>query len=452
MSVGVRRIDIRIVQSSEAVLVHIRNSSPTLEVEEILAPIHTKAGAHGNDAGLFQFIIVILLAILGRYFNLAIIRRSDIGMIDFGPQAFLVAGRTNRSIGHSTADAYFLAAYGYAARHCSLLGQFFSRNGKFLHIIQFGISACGLAINDALCVVDTTVDGHGSHCTGKRLAETHIYAASHRQSLTLVGGCQFDGVIRTVCVQSDGVPGQICSGGVVKRIVCQRQPHGRALASCYFASNIDDGSLVLCLFADIFTRNGIVGKGDLGIILQVIPAAGAGSVEGLTANSHTCANGNNGGVAGSLAVHRICRDVGVLDVCYDIVLHIVVGNTCTGSHITAKTTRHSGSNGKAMIFTQFLLGSALVLRGSICNLAFVSIFYIIIQSRLLVTILQIDFPRSINAFFFQGVLILFIRVHCVFQQGFGLRIQFAVVLYLLFFIRMFRICLLYRDFTGLNIY
>ena len=416
MSGGVRRIDIRIVQTSEAVLVHIRNSSPALEVEEILAPIHTKAGAHGNDAGLFQFIIVILLAILGRYFNLSVIRRGDIGMVDFRPQSLLIAGRTHGSIGHSTADAHFLAAYGYTASHSSHLRQFLSRNGKFLNVFQFSFFACSLAVDDAFRVVHAPVDSHSSHGTRKGLADIHVHSTCHGQSFALVRRREFDGVIRTVLVQSDRVPSQICSGGVVKRIVCQRQPHGHALASRYFASNIDDGSLVLCLFADIFTRNGIVGKGDLGIILQVIPAAGAGSVEGLAANGHTCSDRDNGGVAGCLAVHRICRDGGAFDIRSDVVLHIVIGYTRTNTHVLIPAPAYGGGNGETMIFAQFVLGIILILGSVPCNLALVGILDVIIQGRCRTSLVEIAFPCGIKARVIQGFLVVFLGL-LLFVQG-----------------------------------
>ena len=71
--------------------------------------------------------------------------------------------------------------------------------------------------------------------------------------------------------------------------------------------------------ANIFTCNGIVFNSNLGIILEVIPAAGAGPVKGLATNSYTCSNGDNGSIAGRLATDGIRRDSGALYVSCDII-------------------------------------------------------------------------------------------------------------------------------------
>ena len=212
-------VDVRVVHGSEAVLVDIRDSCPTLKIEEIFAPAHTKTCPHGDNAGLFQFVIAILPAVRCGYFNPAGLGGGNIGMVDFCPESLLVAAGTNSRIGHGTTHAHFLAANGHTARHGGLFRQFRSRDGKFLHVVQFGIFACGLAINDAFRIADAAVNGHGSHCAQNLLIDIHIYAAGHSQSLALIRGCQFDGIIRSG--KCDIIVRQISSGSIVEGIVGQ---------------------------------------------------------------------------------------------------------------------------------------------------------------------------------------------------------------------------------------
>ena len=175
-------VDVRVVQSGKAVLVNVRDGGRALEVEVILAPAHADAGAHGNDAGLLQFRLAVFfhrLAVRGGNGNRAVIGRRNVGMVDFRPQPFFVAGGTDRSIGHGAADSHFLAADGNAARDGGLFRNILRHDGKRLHIVQCGLGSVRLAVNDALRVADAPIDGDGAGGAQNFFAKIHVHAAGH---------------------------------------------------------------------------------------------------------------------------------------------------------------------------------------------------------------------------------------------------------------------------------
>ena len=181
-----------IVQGSPAVFINIRYGSSSLKVEEILAPLHTEASPHGDDAGFLQFVAVFfLLAVRSGNRNRTVGSRRNVGMVDFRPQPLLVSGRTNGCIGHGSAHAYFLAANGNAARHGGLFHQIRRRYGKGLHAVDDIVSV----VDDTLRVVYTPVDGHGAGGVHIGLGDIHVRGARHGQRFARVGGCQPYGAI-----------------------------------------------------------------------------------------------------------------------------------------------------------------------------------------------------------------------------------------------------------------
>ena len=178
------------------------------------------------------------------------------------------------------------------------------------------------------------------------MADIHVHAACHGQRLAQVRSGEVD---RGHIGQDNGIARQIGPRGIVKGVIGKGQAHGHALSSRHLSGDIDDGSGSLRLFANIFPNNGVVFKGNFGIVLQVVPAAGTGPVERLAPNGNTRAHGNDEGVADRLAVHGVRSYSGVFDIRRDVVLHIVVGNAraCTGIPVPASA--HGGGDGNTMI-------------------------------------------------------------------------------------------------------
>ena len=421
------RVDTRIVQESPAVFVVIRNSSRALEIEVVLAPSHADAGAHSCDAGSLQFLLVIDPAVLSGNCNRAVFGSGNVRVVDLRAKSLLVARGTNGRISHGAADAHFFAANGNTARHGGLFRQFLSRDGKRLQVIQRSVCPVLLAVDDAFRVADAPVDSHGSHGTRKGLADIHVHAACHGQRLAQVRSGEVD---RGHIGQDNGIARQIGPRGVVEGVIGKGQAHGHALSSRHLSGDIDDGSGGLRLFADIFPCNGVVFKGNFGIVLQVVPAAGTGPVERLASNGNTRAHGNDEGVADRLAVHGVRSYSGVFDIRRDVVLHIVVGNAraCTG--ITVPASAHGGGDGDTMILAQFVFGVVLIACGIAGSSAGIGIRGIIVERGCYITaLIEITRPRGVESFVFQGFLVRFLCL-CLFVQG-VIRLFLQVCLYLL---------------------
>ena len=349
-------VDIRIVQGSPAVLVVIRNGSRSLEVEVILAPTHADAGAHSGNAGFLQFLLFICPTVRSGNGNRAILCSGNVGMVNFRPQSLLVARRADGRISHGSTDAHLFAAHGHAARHSGLLRQLRSRDGKLLHVVQGGLGTVLLAVDDAFRVADAPVDSHGPDSARKGLADIHVHAACHGQRLAFVRGRQLDGIIALQqageVLHVDIIARQVGPGGVVQGVVSKGQAHGHALAARDLARDVDDGGAVVRFLADLVRLDGVVGEGDCGIVLQVVPAAGAGPVEGLAANGNACAHGNDQGVAGRLAVYNVRRNGGAFDIRRDVILYIVVGNARARADVAGQPPGHGGGDGDAVVLAQ----------------------------------------------------------------------------------------------------
>ena len=135
----------------------------------------------------------------------------------------------------------------------------------------------------------------------------------------------------------------------------------------------------MSLFTDVFPCDIVVFKGNPGIILQVVPAAGTGSVERFAAYSDTCAHGNDQGIGGRFAVYSACCDIGVFDIRRDVVFHIVIGNARARAGFTVPASAHSGRDGDAPVLTQFVFGLVLIARGLVRNLVAIGIYLIAIS-------------------------------------------------------------------------
>ena len=190
------RVDTRVVQGRPAVFINIRYGSSSLKVEEILAPLHTEASAHADNAGHLQFRLAIFfrrLAVRCGNRNRTICGSRNVGMVDFRTQPLLVSGRTNGGIGHGSAHAHFLAANGNAARHGGLFHQIRRRYGKGLHAVDDIVSVS--VVDDTLRVVDAPVDGYGAGSSHIGLGDIHVHGARHGQRFARVGSCQPYGAI-----------------------------------------------------------------------------------------------------------------------------------------------------------------------------------------------------------------------------------------------------------------
>ena len=80
------RVDTRIVQGSPAFLVDIRYGGRALEIEPVFTPPYTEAGAHGGDAGFFQFLLFIRPAVCRGNGNRTVSGGGDICMVDLRQQ------------------------------------------------------------------------------------------------------------------------------------------------------------------------------------------------------------------------------------------------------------------------------------------------------------------------------------------------------------------------------
>ena len=153
----------------------------------------------------------------------------------------------------------------------------------------------------------------------------------------------------------DVVARQIGSGGVVEGIVSEGKTYGHAFSARDLARDVDDGGGVVRFLADLIRVDGVVRKCDRGIVLQVVPTAGACAVERLAADGDARAHGNDQGVAGRLARHGIRRDGGAFDIRRDVVLHIVVSNARVASYRAIsgdQASGHGGGDGDAMVLPQ----------------------------------------------------------------------------------------------------
>ena len=422
------RVDTRIVQESPAVFVVIRNSSRALEIEVVLAPAHTDAGAYRCDAGFLQFLLVIDPAVRSGNCNRAVSGGGNVRVVDLRAKSLLVARGANGRISHGAADAHFFAANGNTARHGGLFRQFLSRDGKRLQVIQRSVCPVLLAVDDAFRVADAPVDSHSSHSARIGLSDIHVHAACYGQRLTRVPGRQLDGIIPLQqageILHVDVIACQVGPGSVVEGIVGKGQPHGHALSARHLAGNIEDGGVVVRLGADFISIDRVICNGNPGIVLQVVPAAGTGAVEGLAANGNACAHRNDQGVRGRLAVYNIRRDGGAFDVRRDVILYIVIGNARAGAHIADQAAGHGGGDGDAVVLAQQAFEFVLVLRGFVRDFAFLGIFRLIVQGGFLVAFIEIALPRGVYARVFQGALVIrgllcvFLAVIRVFLQGF----------------------------------
>ena len=150
-------------------------------------------------------------------------------------------------------------------------------------------------------------------------------------------------------MQGDGITRQIRPGSIVEGIVSKGQPKSHALSACYLARDIDNGGSIMRLFADVFSFDVVVFKGNPGIIFQVVPAAGTGPVECFAANSNARTHRNNQGVGGRLAVYSVCSDIGAFDIRRNIIFYIVIGNARASTSITVPATTHGSRDGDALV-------------------------------------------------------------------------------------------------------
>ena len=303
-------------------------------------------------------------------------------MVNFRPKSLLITGRANGGIGHGTTHAHFFTTHRYTACHSGSFRQLLSRNRKLLYIVQPGVFTCGLAVNDTLCVADSTVDSHSTHGPHNGLADINIHTACYSQGFTCANGAKLNGVILTL--QCNSVALQIGPSGVIKGVVGKGQPHGHSLSTCHLTSNINNRAGGLGLPTDVFPCYGIILKVDLGIILQIVPATGTGPVKGLAANGYTCSHGNNEGITGGFTCQFICRNGGAFNIRCNIVFHVVISNTCTCAYVLIPASAHGSSNGDAMVLSQLALGIVLVLGGIPRSLAFVGDVSISVLGNILV--------------------------------------------------------------------
>ena len=238
-------VDIRVVQGGLTVLVDVRDGGRALQAEPILAPAHAEARAHGGNAGLLQFIaIFFLLAVRGGNGNHAGLGCRNVGVVDLGPQFLLVLGRPDRGICHGAADAHFAAADGDAARDGGLFRNILRRDDEAVQIVERGILAVRLAVDDAFRVADAPVDGHGADGARKRLVDTHVHAARHGQRVALVQARHVDRAVFIIAHDvrhGDGIARQIAAGGVVQGVVGEGKPEGHAFAAGHFARDVENG-------------------------------------------------------------------------------------------------------------------------------------------------------------------------------------------------------------------
>ena len=176
-----------------------------------------------------------------------------------------------------------------------------------------------------------------------------------------------------ITLQGNRVPRQVCTGGVIKGVVSKGQTNGHTLSSRNLAGDINDGGRVIRLFADSCPCDGVTVKGDTGIVLQVVPAAGTGAVESLAANGDARAHGNDQRIGGSLAVHGTRGNGGAFDVRSDVVLYIVIGNACTALAFTAQGSGHGSGNSYAAVLAQFVFGLILISRCLVRDFASIGI-------------------------------------------------------------------------------
>ena len=190
----------------------------------------------------------------------------------------------------------------------------------------------------------------------------------------MVHGRKIDSsAVLLITLQGNGIPRQVCTGGVIKGVIGKGQTNGHTLSSRNFAGDIYNRGSILCLLADGCPCDGVIGKGDPGIVLKVVPAAGTGAVEGLTANGDARAHGNDQRIGGSLAVHGTRGNGGAFDIRRNVVLYIVVGNACAALALTAQGSGHGSGNSYAAVLAQFIFGLILVARCLVRDLAAIGI-------------------------------------------------------------------------------
>ena len=444
-------VDVRVVQGGPVVLVDFRYRRRSLEVEGIFAPAHADAGAHGGDTGLLRC-CPVRLAVRGGDFNFAAFGRRDVDMVHFRPQHFFVLSGTNGGVGNGAADTRFGVSCGHGARRGGLLRQIRRRDGEILHSVQLGIGngvAHLLAVDDAFRVAPAPVDGHGSDGALNGLARLHIHSGRHRQRGALVRGREGK---RGRVGQIDSIARQIRPGGVVEGIVGKGQPEGHAPSSGDLSGDIEDGSVALRLFADGLSRDGVVLESNLGIVLEVVPAAGARPVERLAADGSARSHGNDQGFPGGFAIYGIRLDDGVFDVRRDIVLHIVVGNARADAGLAVPASGHGGSDRAALVRVQCALGGVLIVRRLVRTLAAVGILACLVKGGFCLCRIEIALPCGVYAFFFKEFLVLFVCVRRVLQKGFGVLIKAFIAFDCIYFFDAFLIGLEDRAFACFDIY
>ena len=405
-----RLVNIRVIQRGPVFFVDIRYGCRTLEVKDILAPAYADTGSHSGDAGLFRVLSFRLIVRHGD-FNLAVGSGSNLGIVDFCAQSFLIAVCADGGIGNRSADAHFCTAHGHAACHGGLLHQLTGGDRKILHAGQHGI-ACRLAIDDTFRMAYAAIDGNLSGGFKQTVfGSCNFHAARHGQRLAGVVGCQLDGVI--VSGQRDFVIRQIGAGGVVEGIVSKGQAESHAISSGHLSGNIDDVASVDRHFTDVFTCNRVILKGDFGIVLEVVPTAGTCSVESFAANGSTRAHGNDKRIVGRRAVQIVCLDDRTFDICRNVVLHIIVGNARAGAGVACPAPRHGGGDGTAVVgvrrgflFGNLILGGVLIICGLVRNLALIGILAFLIQCGFgFLGSVQIVPAGSVYAFIFKRFLV-----------------------------------------------